>query len=86
MTLHSWNDLNLEGGETPLHWASLEGHQNIVSLLLLNGADATIKNTAEQTPLDVATDNQVRALLKGIKYSSYLNNYIIFRCTIANRS
>uniref|UniRef100_A0A1X7SKQ1 Uncharacterized protein n=1 Tax=Amphimedon queenslandica TaxID=400682 RepID=A0A1X7SKQ1_AMPQE len=35
----------------PLHTAALLGHNEVVSVLLSNGADPNIKNEYERTPL-----------------------------------
>lgn len=42
---HILNATN-ESGNTPLHWASLNGHLSSVKLLIEAGADVTIINTA----------------------------------------
>lgn len=44
-----------ENGKTPLHFAAQYGYTEIVRLLLVHGADPTIKWTWKQTPLEVAT-------------------------------
>ncbi len=41
-------------GATALHWAALRGHAGVVKLLLLRGADASARNTAGETPREVA--------------------------------
>jgi len=52
------------GGETALHWACLEGHINVVILLLQRGANPTLKNSNEQTPLDISSKKEVKDLLQ----------------------
>lgn len=54
------NSLNLVNteGNTPLHWAALNSHVNLVRLLLEHGADINIKNNADQTPFDEAVANE----------------------------
>lgn len=52
------------GGETALFWAALEGRREIVEILLKHGADITIKNSSEQTALEVSTDKQIIQLLQ----------------------
>ena len=51
-------------GDTPLHFAARNGHKATVAMLLGEAADVTAKNNAGKTPLDVATDPDVRSLLK----------------------
>ncbi|MEX0940883.1 MAG: ankyrin repeat domain-containing protein [Candidatus Babeliales bacterium] len=40
--------------DTPLHWASFNGHTEVVKLLLANGADIDIKDNNGHTPLHLA--------------------------------
>ncbi|PWA40996.1 E3 ubiquitin-protein ligase XBAT35 [Artemisia annua] len=51
---------------TPLHFAAKRGLEQMVKLLLLNGANALVMNVNDQTALDLATDkghsNVVRAI------------------------
>ncbi|KAL2207409.1 ankyrin [Sarocladium strictum] len=47
-------------GYTPLHHAVAEGHGDAAVALLKEGADASIKNSAEELPLDLAPDKEVR--------------------------
>jgi ankyrin repeat protein len=39
---------------TPLHWAALKGHVDMVNYLLSVGADQSLKNSKDETALDVA--------------------------------
>lgn len=42
-------------GNTPLHWAALNGHEDVVELLVSSaGADTEMRNNAGKTALDVA--------------------------------
>ena len=43
-------------GSTPLHWASHEGHVEVVDYLLDHGADIKAKNTSGETPLSDASN------------------------------
>jgi len=43
-----------EYGFTPLHLAADRGHLGVVSLLLQNGADPSIKDSDEQTAIELA--------------------------------
>ncbi|KAJ4311955.1 putative ankyrin-repeat protein [Fusarium piperis] len=47
-------------GYTPLHHAVAEGHGDTAVALLKEGADFTIKNSAEELALDLAPDKEVR--------------------------
>lgn len=59
------NDPDTDFGGTPLHYAAHNGHLDIVQELVNNyGADVTIKNNKGLTPLDVATDENVKNFLK----------------------
>ncbi|XP_068429646.1 poly [ADP-ribose] polymerase tankyrase-1-like isoform X2 [Clinocottus analis] len=48
---------------TPLHEAAQKGRTQLCALLLAHGADPTMKNQEVQTPLDLATADDIRALL-----------------------
>ncbi|KAI8099769.1 ankyrin repeat-containing domain protein [Halteromyces radiatus] len=50
------NSQNKMNGWTALHWASHRGQEDIVRLLLSNGADPTIKTNKGQTALDLCSD------------------------------
>ena len=45
-----------EDGVTPLYWAALEGHKEIVELLIENGANVNAKDDGGRTPLDFAEE------------------------------
>jgi ankyrin repeat protein len=45
-----------ENGYTPLHPAALNGHKEIVELLIAKGADVNAKDNDGKTPLDSAID------------------------------
>ncbi|XP_078310376.1 poly [ADP-ribose] polymerase tankyrase-1-like [Crassostrea virginica] len=51
-------------GFTPLHEAAQKGRTQLCSLLLAHGADPTMKNQEGHTPLDLATADDVHALLQ----------------------
>jgi ankyrin repeat protein len=46
-----------EAGATPLHYAASWNRRPTVELLLKRGADATLRNKAGKTALDLARDN-----------------------------
>uniref|UniRef100_H3D6S3 Poly [ADP-ribose] polymerase n=1 Tax=Tetraodon nigroviridis TaxID=99883 RepID=H3D6S3_TETNG len=48
---------------TPLHEAAQKGRTQLCALLLAHGADPTMRNQEGQTPLDLATADDIRALL-----------------------
>ncbi|NIQ77940.1 MAG: ankyrin repeat domain-containing protein, partial [Anaerolineae bacterium] len=43
-------------GQSPLHWAALYGHRDVVNALLSAGADPTILNGNGKTALELARD------------------------------
>ncbi|XP_064833770.1 poly [ADP-ribose] polymerase tankyrase-1 isoform X5 [Oncorhynchus masou masou] len=48
---------------TPLHEAAQKGRTQLCALLLAHGADPSMKNQEGQAPLDLATADDIRALL-----------------------
>ena len=48
---------------TPLHAAVMQRHPDVVSFLLENGADPTIKNNEGETPYDLAKSATIRKML-----------------------
>uniref|UniRef100_A0A1I7Y075 ANK_REP_REGION domain-containing protein n=1 Tax=Steinernema glaseri TaxID=37863 RepID=A0A1I7Y075_9BILA len=50
-------------GDTPLHAASWKGHLECAKLLVEAGANVHTKNVEKQTPYDIATTAEVKALL-----------------------
>ena len=57
-----------KNGNTALHHAVASGCKKVVECFLSQGVDIEIKNARGHTPLDMATDPEVRALiLKALK-------------------
>ncbi len=55
------------GGLTALHWASMQGHKDMVQLLVTKGADVNMKNPSGQTALSMAKmqrNNEIVELLR----------------------
>ena len=46
-----------DNGKTPLMWASINGHLNVVQYLIEEGANPNIKNNKGKTALDLAEEN-----------------------------
>ncbi|KAF7661765.1 hypothetical protein LDENG_00253530 [Lucifuga dentata] len=55
-------------GWTPLHAASYWGQMQMVELLVAHGASLNTKSVLEETPLDVCTDEELRAKLLDLKH------------------
>ncbi|RVW17600.1 hypothetical protein CK203_096721 [Vitis vinifera] len=53
LTIKDLNASNVEKN-TPLHWACLNGHIEVVKNLILFGANVTALNSHERTPMDEA--------------------------------
>jgi len=49
---------------TPLHEAAQKGRTQLCALLLSHGADPYVKNQEGQTTIEVATQDDVRCLLR----------------------
>ena len=50
-------DTSTKNKSTPLHYAALKGHQDIVEFLISNGALMDCKNDKNDTPKDSAENN-----------------------------
>jgi len=64
---HIWNAQD-QAGQTPLFRATLEGHEDVVQLLLRYGADPSVGDTRSVTPLHIGawrgSEECLRALLR----------------------
>jgi ankyrin repeat protein len=58
LLLKSGSIVDDDDDPTPLRNAVKNGHLHIVTLLLDSGADVSIQNRNQKTPLDVARDNE----------------------------
>ncbi len=65
MLLENGANVNIQEGDgwAPLHYASVNGHEAVVSLLLGDGAKINIQNKYGQTPLHFASDNGHEAVV-----------------------
>lgn len=59
-----------KGGFTPMHFASLHNHPQIIKRLMLNGADPTMRSLQGYTPSDMATSDEVRRACRRIEHHS----------------
>ena len=57
-------DAKEEDGWTPLHWAAYNGHTDVVKALITAEADVDAKNKWGSTPLQLATNDAIKALLR----------------------
>lgn len=60
-------------GFAPLHEAAQKGRTQLCALLLAHGADAFLKNQENQTPIELATAEDVKCLLQDAMTSSIGN-------------
>ena len=51
-------------GNTPLHFASMHGHVEVITALLVAGADKRIKDIYGRTPHDVAKNQDIKNALE----------------------
>lgn len=63
-------------GFTPLHEAAQKGRTQLCSLLLAHGADPYMKNQEGQTPIELATADDVKCLLQDAMTSSLSASHI----------
>ncbi|XP_049817475.1 ankyrin repeat domain-containing protein 40 isoform X4 [Aethina tumida] len=68
------NSSNIVNGWTALHWACKRNHEDIVRILLENGADKTLQTVKGETPASVCTSQNILDLL-GVPYKP-VNNHM----------
>ena len=56
-----------QGGGTPLHDASRNGHVEVITALLAAGADKTLKNKSGKTPHDKAREEGHQDCMDALK-------------------
>ena len=59
----SINSQNMVNGWTALHWAAKRNHKQVVSFLLQNGANPSIRSFKNELPSDVTQSEEVKQLL-----------------------
>lgn len=69
------NAVDPEFGGTPLHWAAVQGRDNVVKLLLQRGADVNSTNNDTRTPLHLAAASNCSAVV-----SLLLDNGAVVNC------
>ena len=55
-----------DGGNTPLHWACLNGHAEATKALLEGGASPSALNSVERTPVDEALGGEHQGAILGV--------------------
>ena len=58
-------DVNVHGldGDTPLHDAAANGHEDITIVLIQSGGNPEVENDTKETPIEVADEEETRRLL-----------------------
>ena len=76
MLLEKKPNLNLQNidGDTPLHKAVNSGSVDIVSELVLSGADVMVRNNIGEYPIDIARDNNNSAIFEILKEAEEKQN------------
>ncbi|GMN43700.1 hypothetical protein TIFTF001_012909 [Ficus carica] len=72
VSVHAYKqDLNASNEEknTPLHWACLNGHIEVVKKLILAGASVSVLNCHERTPMDEAVSRGKMDVIDAINAS-----------------
>ena len=62
-----------EGGRTALFIAAEQNNFEFVTVLLFEIADPNIKNTKDEKPIDVTTDNKIKIVLERAKILHYFH-------------
>lgn len=65
-------DVKTSKGITPLHLAVSYGQHEIVRLLINRGADTTVRNILNQTPMDVAVEKEDLTMIELLKREALL--------------
>lgn len=67
-------------GFSPMHWASKEGHLNIVDMLISRGAKINSTNMGDDTALHLASAHGHREIVMKVilKILSYVNGWVYF--------
>lgn len=78
--------MNLFTGFTPLHEAAQKGRTQLCALLLAHGADAFMKNQENQTPIELATAEDVKCLLQDAMTASIGNSHLRSTSSLCNLS
>jgi len=65
---HADVNVQAENGDSPLHDAAENGHEDVVKLLLDYGANPKLRNRDGKTPMDVADDSVLRTRACGSQW------------------
>lgn len=67
------NHVTTDDKRTALHWAAEYSNINLVQLLLVNGADANLKDVEDKTPLMIAKEGRNRAVVSLLSRKTKVN-------------
>lgn len=79
-------DARDERGRTALWWACYNGHSVVVRMMLEAGADPTLPDGYDQTPMEAARDRCHDECIRLLEVSPYLSRLLYAMCDVVGRA